>query len=64
VATPAEGHAWLAIDDQPPVEVAVGADHLASWTLPEPLAAGNHLLVVSFISETTFAALATSLDVV
>lgn len=62
IAAPAEGTAWLSIDGATPVQATVGGDRTATWALPEPLR-GPHLLVVAFVNDATFAALATSYNV-
>lgn len=62
IAAPADGTAWLSIDSAAPIEATVGADGTATWTLPEPLL-GPHTLVVAFINDTNFTAVATSYNV-
>ncbi len=62
IAAPAEGTAWLSIDSAAPIKATVGADGTATWTLPEPLR-GPHTLMVAFINDTNFTALATSYSV-
>jgi hypothetical protein len=57
IFTPAEGSAWLAVDDTAPIRIDIDADHTGTWDLSLPVD-GQHLVVVAFINDTTFTAMA------
>ncbi len=61
VGLPAGGTAWLSVDGGP-VQPAPVSNRTAAWTFP-PLPAGDHLYVVTFINDSTFAAIAVTRSV-
>lgn len=60
LVTPAAGTAWLSVDGGAAQQTTVGPDHQVTWTLPVDLPRGSHALVLVFVNDTDFSALATS----